>query len=152
MPTKTNRVLSMLKDDHKKVKGLFEEYKGATPRRQLEIVDTVIHELEVHAALEEELIYPAIRAQIEEDELMNEATEEHHLVHVVIGELKERAAKDEGLSAKFTLLGELVKHHVKEEEGEMFPKAQKAEIEWDALNAEVQERKEQLTAKLTARS
>jgi hemerythrin superfamily protein len=152
MPTKTNPVLAMLKDDHKKVKGLFEEYKDANSRKQQEIADTVIHELEVHAALEEELIYPAIREQIDEDALMNEATEEHHLVHVLIGELKKLDASDEIFTAKFTVLGELIKHHVKEEEGEMFPKAQKADLDWEALNAEVQERKEQLTAKLAARS
>jgi len=152
MLTKTNPVLAMLKEDHKKVKGLFEEYKGANSRKQQEIADTVVHELEVHAALEEELIYPAIREQINEDELMNEATEEHHLVHVLIGELKTLDASDENSTAKFSILGELVKHHVKEEEGEMFPKAQKADLDWDALSAEVQERKEQLTAKLIARS
>ena len=152
MPTKTNPVLAMLKDDHKKVKGLFEEYKDAPARKQQEIADTVIHELEVHAALEEELIYPAIRKQIDEDALMNEATEEHHLVHVLIGELKTLDANDEIFTAKFTVLGELVKHHVKEEEGDMFPKAQKADLDWDVLNAEVHERKEQLTAKLAARS
>ena len=152
MPTKTNPVLAMLKEDHKKVKGLFEDYKDAHARKQQEIADTVIHELEVHTALEEELIYPAIRAQIDEDGLMNEATEEHHLLHVLICELKQRDASDEIFTAKFTVLGELVKHHVKEEEGEMFPKAQKADLDWDALNAEVHERKEQLTAKLTARA
>ena len=152
MPTKTNPVLAMLKDDHKKVKGLFEEYKDANSRKQQEIADTVVHELEVHAALEEELIYPAIREQIDEDELMNEATEEHHLVHVLIGELKKLDATDEIFTAKFTVLGELIKHHVKEEEGEMFPKAQKADLDWEALHAEVHERKEQLTAKLAARS
>jgi len=152
MPTKANPVLAMLKDDHKNVKRLFEEYKGANSRKQQEIAATVVHELEVHAALEEDLIYPAIRQQIDEDELMNEATEEHHLVHVLIGELKKLDASDEIFTAKFTVLGELVKHHVKEEEGEMFPKAQKADIDWEALSAEVHERKEQLTAKLTARS
>lgn len=152
MQTKTNPLLAMLKDDHKKVKKLFEEYKGANSRKQQEIADTAVHELEVHAALEEELIYPAIREEIDEDELMNEATEEHHLVHVLIGELKKLDPSDEIFSAKFTLLGELVKHHVKEEEGEMFPKAQKADLDWEALNEEVHERKEQLTAKLTARS
>ena len=152
MQTKTNPLLAMLKDDHKKVKKLFEEYKSANSRKQQEIADTAIHELEVHAALEEELIYPAIREEIDEDALMNEATEEHHLVHVLIGELEKLDPSDESFSAKFTLLGELVKHHVKEEEGEMFPKAQKADLDWDALNEEVHERKEQLTSKLTARS
>ena len=152
MPPKPNPVLAMLKDDHKKVKGLFEEYKDANARKQQEIADTVIHELEVHAALEEELIYPAIRQQIDEDDLMNEANEEHHLVHVLIAELKKLDPSDDIFRAKFTVLGELVKHHVKEEEGEMFPKAQKADVDWEELSAEVHERKEQLTAKLTARS
>ena len=152
MATKTNPVLAMLKDDHKKVKGLFEEYKSANSRKQQEIAGTVVQELEVHAALEEKLIYPAIREQIEEDELMNEATEEHHLVHVLVGELKKLDASDESFMAKFTVLGELVKHHVKEEESEMFPKAQKAEIDWEALRDEVRERKEELTARRMARS
>ena len=152
MQTKTNPLLTMLKDDHKKVKRLFEEYKDANSRRQQEIAVTVIHELEVHSALEEEMVYPAIRDEIDEDELMNEAVEEHHLVHVLIDELKKLDAGDESFSAKFNVLGELVKHHVKEEEGEMFPKAQKADLDWEALGEEVQERKEQLTAKVTARS
>jgi hemerythrin superfamily protein len=152
MPTKTNPVLAMLKDDHKRVKGLFEEYKDANGRKQQEIADTVIHELDVHAALEEELIYPAIREQIDEDDLMNEANEEHHLVHVLLAELKKLDPSDDIFKAKFTVLGELVKHHVKEEEGEMFPKAQKADVDWEELSAEVHERKEQFTAKLAARS
>jgi hypothetical protein len=97
--------------------------------------------------MEEGLIYPAIRAGIEDDEVMNEANEEHHLVHVLIAELKELEPSDETFQAKFTVLGELVKHHVKEEEGEMFPQAQKAKIGWEELKAEVMERKEQLMAK-----
>ncbi|MEP6958870.1 MAG: hemerythrin domain-containing protein, partial [Nitrospirota bacterium] len=76
MPSKTNPVIAMLKEDHKKVKGLFEEYEDANARTQQEIAETVIHELDVHAALEEELIYPAIREEIDEDDLMNEANEE----------------------------------------------------------------------------
>ena len=152
MSNKNNPVIAMLKEDHKKVKGLFAEYEDANARKQQEIAETVIHELDVHAALEEELIYPAIREEIEEAELMNEANEEHHLVHVLIAELKKLDSGDEIFKAKFTVLGELVKHHVKEEEGEMFPKAQKADIDWDALGAEVNERKEQLTAKVTTHS
>jgi hemerythrin superfamily protein len=147
MPTSSNPVLTMLKTDHKKVKALFAEYKEATPRKQQDIAQTVIQELEVHAELEQGLIYPAIREGIDDDELMNEATEEHHLVHVLIDELKELEPSDDTFKAKFTLLGELVKHHVKEEEGEMFPQAQKAKIDWEELRTEVMERKEQLMAR-----
>ena len=146
MPTTSNPVLTMLKADHKKVKELFAEYEEATSRKQQDIAQTTIQELEIHAELEEELIYPAIRKGTKDDTLMNEATEEHHLVHVLIAELKELESSDATFKAKFTVLGELVKHHVKEEEGEMFPEAQKAKIDWEALKAEVMERKEQLMA------
>ena len=129
MPTTSNPVLTMLKADHKKVKELFAKYEEATPRKQQDIAQTTIQELEIHAELEEVLIYPAIRKGTKDDTLMNEATEEHHLVHVLIAELKELEPRDETFKAKFTVLGELVKHHVKEEEGEMFPQAQKAKID-----------------------
>ena len=142
----SNPVLAMLKADHKKVKALFDDYEDATPRKQQEIAQTAIQELDIHAELEEELIYPAIRKGIDEEDLMNEANEEHHLVHVLIKELKKLDPSNDIFKAKFTVLGELVKHHVKEEEGEMFPKAQKANIDWAELNAEVLERKEQLMA------
>ncbi len=146
MPTTSNPVLTMLKADHKKVNALFAEYKEATSRKQQDIARTVIQELEIHAGLEEKLIYPAIREGIDDDELMNEANEEHHLVHVLIAELKTLKPGEDIFRAKFTVLGELVKHHVKEEEGEMFPQAQKAEIDWEELHTEVMERKEQLMA------
>ncbi len=65
---------------------------------------------------------PRFERSIDDDEVMNEANEEHHLVHVLIAELKELEPSDDTFKAKFTVLGELVKHHVKEEEGEMFPR------------------------------
>ena len=146
MPTTANPVLTMLKADHKKVKALFGEYEDASPRKQQDIAKTTIQELEIHAGLEEGLIYPAIREGIDDEELMNEANEEHHLVHVLIAELKKLDPNDDIFKAKFTVLGELVKHHVKEEEGTMFPQAQKAKIDWEELKAEVLERKEELMA------
>jgi hemerythrin superfamily protein len=146
MPTTSNPVIKMLKADHKTVKTLFAEYERATPRKQQDIAQTTIQELEIHAALEEKLIYPAIREGIDDNEVMNEAIEEHHVVHVLIAELKKLESSDETFKAKFTLLGELVKHHVKEEEGEMFPQAEKAKIDWETLEAEVMRRKEQLMA------
>ena len=146
MPTTANPVLTMLKADHKKVKALFGEYEDASPRKQQAIAKTTIQALEIHAGLEEGLIYPAIREGIDDEELMNEANEEHHLVHVLIAELKKLDPSDDTFKAKFTVLGELVKHHVKEEEGTMFPQAQKAKIDWQELNAEALERKDELLA------
>ena len=81
--------------------------------------------------------------------MMNEAVEEHHLVHVLIKELKKLKPKDEVFQAKFKVLGELVKHHIEEEEGEMLPKAQESEINWEKLQTAVMKRRETMTSKLS---
>jgi len=141
-------VIEMLKEDHEKVKGLFEDFESAEGREQADIATTAIMELEVHADLEEKLVYPAIREHIDEDEMMNEAVEEHHLVHVLIRELKKLKPKGEVFQAKFKVLGELVKHHIEEEEGEMLPKSQESEIDWEKLEAAVVKRRETITSKL----
>ena len=141
-------VTDMLREDHKKVKGLFEEFEQAKDAKAKQrIVETALRELEVHSKLEEELIYPALRAEIDDDDLMNEALEEHHVVHGLIVELKKMKPADERYDAKFTVLAENVRHHIKEEESEMFPKAEDCEIDWEALCSQVVKRKEQLTAK-----
>ena len=143
-------VVEMLKQDHEKVKGLFEQFEEAEGREQAEIAKTAMQELEVHAQLEEKLIYPAIREEIDEDEKMNEAVEEHHLVHVLIGELKKIKPSDERFQAKFSVLSELVKHHIEEEEGEILPKAEESNIDWDELEKQVMKKKEQLLTKGTS--
>jgi hypothetical protein len=83
---------------------------------------------------------------------MNEAVEEHHLVHVLIKELKKLKPSDDQFEAKFNVLGELVKHHVQEEEGEILPEAENSHLDWAALEAKVLKRKEQLLAKASAGS
>ena len=118
-------VIDMLKEDHQKVKELFEQFESAEGSERAEIAATAIMELEIHAELEEKLIYPAIRQEIDEDDMMNEAVEEHHLVHVLIKELKKLKPADEIFQAKFTVLGELVKHHIEEEENKVFAAAKK---------------------------
>ena len=141
-------VTDMLREDHKKVKGLFEEFEQAADvKAKQRIVETSLTELDVHSTLEEELIYPAIRAEIDDDDLMDEALEEHHVVHALIGELKKMKPSNDRYDAKFTVLAENVRHHIKEEESEMFPKAEDCEIDWEALCSQVMKRKEQLTAK-----
>lgn len=140
-------VTDMLRKDHKKVKRLFEEFEQADDAKSKQrIVETVLTELAIHSKLEEELIYPAIRAEIDDDDLMDEALEEHHVVHGLLVELKKMKPSDERYDAKFTVLAENVRHHIKEEESEMFPKAEDCELDWDTLSSQVVKRKEQLTA------
>jgi hemerythrin superfamily protein len=79
-----NAVVRMLKDDHKAVQKLFDDFKEATGQEKTTIAKTTIHELEVHADVEERLIYPAIRKELDATDMMNEAVEEHHLVHVLL--------------------------------------------------------------------
>jgi hemerythrin superfamily protein len=134
-------VIEMLKEDHTKVKGLFKDFASAEGRERAEIAATAISELEIHAELEETLIYPAIREEIKEDDMMNQAVEEHHLVHVLINELRKLKPSDDTFQAKFTVLGELVTHHIEEEEGEMLPRAERHNIDWDALEVKVMQRK-----------
>ncbi len=151
--TGASSVTDMLREDHKKVKGLFEEFEHADDTKTKQrIVETALIELGIHAKLEEELIYPAMRSEIDDDDLMDEALEEHHVVHGLIGELKKMKPGDDRYDAKFTVLAENVRHHIKEEESEMFPKAEDCEIDWEALCSQVVKRKEQLMAKTSATS
>jgi hypothetical protein len=148
--TATNPVFDMLKKDHEKVQALFDEFEAADDSRsKTRIVQETLRELEVHAKLEETLIYPAIREKLNEEEVMDEALEEHHVAHVLINELKRMKHSDGRYEAKFTVLGESIKHHVKEEEGTMFPEAGKADINWDELAQEAMERKEELMNRIS---
>lgn len=142
------QVTEMLRKDHQHVKNLFKQFaQSNNAQKKQKIVETALTELELHAELEEKLIYPAIRPKMKDEDLMDEALEEHHVVHGVIGELKKMKPGDERYDAKFTMLGELCKHHIKEEEEEMLPKAEKRNIDWDNLHDQVIKRKEQLLKK-----
>jgi hypothetical protein len=136
----------MLKEDHEKVKDLFEEFKETEDREQTQIAKTVFQELEIHADVER-LIYPAIREEIDADDMMKEAAEEHHLVHVLIAELKNLKPSDERFEAKFNVLGELIKHHAEEEERDIPPEAEKSDLDWESLESKVRKRKEQILAR-----
>ncbi len=153
MATKTQKsqaeqVTGMLRKDHKKVKDLFKKFqKTDNEQEKQQIVETALMELEIHAELEEKLIYPAIRPQMNDDDLMDEALEEHHVVHGVIGELKKMKPGDQRYEAKVTVLSELCKHHIQEEEEEMLPKAEKRDIDWENLSEQVTKRRNQLMEK-----
>jgi hemerythrin superfamily protein len=116
--------LTLLKDDHKKVEGLFKKYEKTTDRAHVtrrDLVHQIIEELSVHAAIEEQVLYPVAREveDLEPDTL--EALEEHHVAKLVLAELEHMDPSDERFHPKVTVLIENVRHHVEEEESEMFP-------------------------------
>ena len=116
--------ITLLKADHKSVNALFRAFeKSDDPREKRTLVDSMIKELSVHAAIEEEIFYPAARAEAEDttDEVL-ESLEEHHVVKWVLSELQGLDPGDERFEPKTTVLIELVRHHVEEEEKEFFPK------------------------------
>ena len=140
-------VFEMLKTDHRHVQDLFTKFEDADKRARASIADETLTALEVHATLEEELVYPAIAEVIDDEDLVNEAREEHHVAKFLIKELRKMDAEDEGFSTKFKVLGELVGHHIEEEEGELFPQAQEGGFEPHSISDEVSKRKVRLMQK-----
>jgi len=144
---KTNPALALLKKDHDKVKDLFAQFETAEGRpAKKKIVKQALTELKVHAAIEEELFYPAVRKPVGKD-IMNEADEEHHVAKVLIAELESMNGREDHYDAKFTVLAETVRHHIKEEENEVFSKAKDATIDFEGLSKAMLQRKKALLAK-----
>ena len=117
--------ITLLKDDHRSVEKLFKQFEDAGDRAFVEkrkVVDRIIEELSVHAAVEEQLFYPVTRATVPAvEDVALESLEEHHIVKWVLSELERMDPEDERFDAKVTVLIENVRHHVKEEESEYFP-------------------------------
>jgi len=115
--------ITLLKQDHKAVEKLFKQFEKATqPAQQRKLAAQVIKELSVHAAIEEMLFYPAVRDRVPKvEDTVLEALEEHHIVKWVLSELEDMKPDHERFKAKMTVLVESVRHHVKEEESELFP-------------------------------
>jgi len=150
--TKTSLdAIDMLKQDHDKAEKAFKEFEkmdrqDAEACRRL-VVQTC-EELKVHTALEEEIFYPALREAIEDEDIMNEAAVEHETAKMLIEQLENMDTDDPNYYATFTVLGEYVKHHIKEEHGEMFPAAKKAKLDLDALGERMRSRKDELLGEL----
>jgi len=115
--------ISIFKKDNDTVKELFDKFENAesAPAKE-KIIVRAVHQLKIHAVIEEEIFYPAVRRKVGAD-IMNEADEEHHVARVFIAELDARKPGDDHRAAKFTVLAESVRHHIREEENEILPKA-----------------------------
>ena len=139
--------IDLLKQDHDKVERAFKQFEkmdrhDADACRRL--IRSVCEDLKVHTALEEEVFYPALRQAIDDQNLLNEAAVEHETAKMLIEQLDNMAADDPSYYATFTVLGEYVRHHVKEEQGEMFPEAKKSKLDLAALGERMRARKDEL--------
>jgi hemerythrin superfamily protein len=145
----------MLKEDHARVKRLFDQFEQTESDLEKEaIVRSTIRELETHAALEEEIVYPAIRALDDDEEhlgKLDEALEEHHVVKQLMAELRDMGPPDDRYAAKFTVMAESVRHHIREEEAEVLPKAQEGNLDLKQLGKEMAARKQQLSSQAGTR-
>ncbi len=139
--------ISLLKDDHRRVKALFDKFDATTARgvkTRQKLVDDMIRELSIHAFIEEQVFYPAVREAVpslKSDVL--EAIEEHHVVKWLLSELDDLEPSAENFAPKVVVLTESVTHHVKEEEADLFPAVRKAlsRADLDELGARLAEMK-----------
>ncbi len=145
----STNAIDLLKRDHKEVEELFDQYEKAkddadTAAKQ-ELAVRICAALSVHAQIEEEIFYPAMRRRGEEArELVDEAAVEHQSMKDIIGRLESAPPDDPLYDAGVKVLSEYVKHHVKEEENELFPEAKSADIDLDALGLTMVKRKQEL--------
>lgn len=145
--------IALLMDDHKTVKQLFKQFErikdedGAEDEKS-EIANQICMELTIHTQIEEEIFYPACREAIKETDLLDEAKVEHASAKELISQIESMQPDDELFSAKVTVLGEYVNHHIEEEEGELFPQCKKAKMDLESLGQELLELKEELQSEV----
>ena len=155
-PAKTSRASStssgqdaigLLRADHKRVSDLYEQYESTrSAAKKKTIVASICLELSVHAQVEEEIFYPAVKAALKDKELIPEAQVEHASLKELIAQVKDKEPDGEMFDAKIKVMSEYTKHHVKEEQNEMFPKAKNTRLDMKELGARIAARKEELMA------
>jgi len=150
----------LLDADHKNVTKMFKEYEEltgsrarSTAQKKMELARQICMELTVHAQIEEEIFYPALRGAIKDTDMLDEAAVEHQTAKELIAQLEAAGEADDMFDAKVKVLGEYINHHVKEERGEMFPKARSArKLDLVAMRDELEVRKEELMSELQAQA
>lgn len=146
--------IKLLKADHDEVEGWFDEFeKTKSDSKKQKLATQICTALRVHTQIEEEIFYPACREAGLEEDLMDEADVEHDGAKRLIEEIEAGGPGDDHWDAKVTVLGEMIKHHVKEEEQRdgMFAKAKKADLDLGELGAELKARKDELMKQMKAR-
>ncbi len=142
----------LLDADHKAVKKMFKDYDAlmesrsrTVAQKKMDLAHQICNELSVHAQIEEEIFYPALRAVLRDTDLVAEAEVEHATAKDLIAQIQAATEADEMFDAKVTVLGEYIDHHVKEERNEMFPKARAArKLDLVSMRDQLQARKDEL--------
>jgi hemerythrin superfamily protein len=150
--TKTPDAVSLLRADHKLVAGLFDQFeKSRSTAKKKQLVAQICLELTVHAQVEEEIFYPEVQAALKDKELVPEARVEHQSIKDLIAAVEGVEPGGEDYDAKVKVMSEWVKHHVKEEQNEMFPKAKKSGLDMAELGERILQRKQELMAQEQAK-
>ncbi len=141
----------VLEQDHRQVEGWFDEYdEMEEDDGKAELAEKICLALKVHAQIEEEIFYPQARAATGDNDLLDEALVEHAAVKNLIAEIEKMKIGEDLYDAKICVLGEMVKHHVKEEEEELFPEAASAKMDAAAVGKKLVERKDELMSEMQA--
>jgi hemerythrin superfamily protein len=148
----------LLDADHRAVKKMFKEYEELSGSRarnaaqmKKELAMQICQELTVHTQIEEEIFYPALREVFKDTDLLDEATVEHQSAKDLIAQIQGAGDADEMFDAKVKVLGEYIDHHVKEEKGEIFPKARSArKLDLVGMREQLETRKEELMSEMGA--
>jgi hemerythrin superfamily protein len=143
--------IKLLKEDHREVKIWFKEFEDLDDDAQKEaLAKKICLALTVHARIEEELFYPALRKAIDDEDLLDEAEVEHASAKQLVAEIQSMTPADRLFDAKIKVLGEYVMHHVGEEENELFPEARESGVDLKTLGAQLAKRKMELMKKAAA--
>ena len=139
--------IKILKDDHREVRKMFDAFdKTDDDAKKQELADQICKALTVHAQIEEEIFYPAAYQALDEDgdDMVDEAQIEHASAKDLIAQIRAGKVGEPLFDAKVTVLGEYVRHHVEEEESELFPECRASDIDLKALGAALAARKQEL--------
>ena len=140
--------LEVLSVDHREVEDLFGQFeKARTADRKQKLAAEICAALKVHTQIEEDLFYPAARQTLRSDDLLDEAAVEHGTAKSLIEQIETSSPGESMFDAKVMVLSEYIKHHVKEEETELFPRLKKADIDLVALGDQLTEGKAELMEK-----
>ena len=143
--------IELLKHDHREVEEYFEQYEDLEDDAdKAELSAKICQALKVHAQIEEEIFYPAAREATRDEDLLDEALVEHAGAKRLIEEIESMEVGDDLYDAKIRVLGEQIKHHVKEEEEELFPEAERSDMDLKAVGEDLESRKMELMAGMGA--